>query len=572
MYRYFWSRHQILFAGRPALLAALHARGIPTMVLKGAALALSVYRDPGVRPMEDFDLLVPRRRALEAMAVLESEGLRPVVPDHERLVEVSHACLFEQDHERAVDLHWRLLATDSRPRADDSFWADARSLLVGGVPTLALSPADQLLHTAEHGVRYDPVPPLRWLADATLIIRTAGRDLDWDRLARETLARELVLPVRETLEYLREELDVNVPVAILGGLAVAPVSWLMRVEHALAQRPFSARAHMRVPLALQLTAYARGRRGTGWARALRELPGYLRATNGIHRPLVHHGWELVTEAAWTLARRWHGERRTGIPGVPVQAARGFHQLERRRGQLFRWSRSSASLRCRLAPGAYAARLDLGGLRAWEGDLEESLAIWFNDTPVPPELIDAVDGGLTFPLDAEAFVPRPLQVVRWTCAPRPDAIDPRRLGLPVFGLRFEPVSAQPSVHGCHAPESWGGRTFRWSRARALLRWRLPSATYAVRLDLGGLRSWAGDLERSLLLRVDGTPVPLAAIRPTPEGVAATLEPVMLGPGPVHTLHLECRPLPAPGDARALGLPIFGIAIDLAPPDAGKPGAC
>jgi hypothetical protein len=570
VYRYFWSRHQVVFAGRPALLAAFHARQIPTMVLKGAALALSVYRDPGVRPMEDFDLLVHRSQALQAMAVLRSEGLRPVVPNHESLVDVAHACLFEQDHERAVDLHWRLLATDSRPGADDRFWADARPLLVGGAPTLSLSPADQLLHTAEHGVRYDPVPPLRWLADATLIIRTAGSGLDWDRLARESVARGLVLPVRETLEYLRDELGVSVPAEILGALAAARVPWLERVAHDLAQRPSAARAEMRVPLALQLTAYARRCRGAGLVRSLRELPGYLRAANGIHGSLIRHAWDAAARAPWSLARRWRRDRRP-TPDVPVRLARGFHQPEQRRGRSFRWSRPSAAVRCQLPPGPYTARLDLGGLREWQGDLERSLAIWFNDTPIPPALIDPVDGALSFPLDAEAFLPRPWQVLRWTCAPRPEGVDPRPLGLPVFGLRFDPLSSRPSLHGCHPPERWGGRTFRWSRPRALLRWRLPPSPCVVRLDLGGLRPWAGDLDRSLALRLDGTPVPPAAIRPSPEGVVLTLGRAMFGPGPARALELECTPAPAPGDSRALGLPIFGIAIDPAAPGSVGPDA-
>ena len=40
-------------------LEALQAQDIPVIVLKGAALAESVYGDIGLRPMSDLDLLVP---------------------------------------------------------------------------------------------------------------------------------------------------------------------------------------------------------------------------------------------------------------------------------------------------------------------------------------------------------------------------------------------------------------------------------------------------------------------------------------------------------------------------------
>ena len=69
-YRAVWLRNQVIFDYTSGALRELAAAGIPTLVLKGVALALLDYRDPGVRAMSDGDLLVPWREADRAHAVL----------------------------------------------------------------------------------------------------------------------------------------------------------------------------------------------------------------------------------------------------------------------------------------------------------------------------------------------------------------------------------------------------------------------------------------------------------------------------------------------------------------------
>ncbi len=51
--------------------AALTTAGIPALWLKGAALALTIYPDPALRPMIDLDVLVPIDRCTEALAILQ---------------------------------------------------------------------------------------------------------------------------------------------------------------------------------------------------------------------------------------------------------------------------------------------------------------------------------------------------------------------------------------------------------------------------------------------------------------------------------------------------------------------
>ena len=51
-------RNRVLFASLAEIAAALTGRGVELIPLKGAALAHRVYGNPGLRPMQDLDLLV----------------------------------------------------------------------------------------------------------------------------------------------------------------------------------------------------------------------------------------------------------------------------------------------------------------------------------------------------------------------------------------------------------------------------------------------------------------------------------------------------------------------------------
>src|SRR5712691_11019679 len=59
IYRLTWFKNQLLFHAADGLLAALERADIPTILLKGAALVTTAYRDVGLRAMADFDILIP---------------------------------------------------------------------------------------------------------------------------------------------------------------------------------------------------------------------------------------------------------------------------------------------------------------------------------------------------------------------------------------------------------------------------------------------------------------------------------------------------------------------------------
>lgn len=193
LHHYHRYRNQVLLHRAGEAAAAFRSADIPTLVLKGAALAVLHYGSLGARPMEDVDLLVPRPRIHDAMRVLREAGFAPGTPSPEERIAIRHAELFQDGAGRGVDLHWYALW--QQPFDDDDFWQGAVSMPLGGETVLALNPVDQILHACVHGAGWNPVSPIRWVADAMIVLRSA-ETVDWSRLIDRAVARRLIVPVR----------------------------------------------------------------------------------------------------------------------------------------------------------------------------------------------------------------------------------------------------------------------------------------------------------------------------------------------------------------------------------------
>lgn len=228
------ARTGVVLAGAGRVLAALRTAGIETLVLKGGALVAGYYRDAGVRPMSDVDVLVPTSAATSAVEVLGRHGWSPRHRWSTRAVSMTHAAVFDDTHRTPVDLHWHVFAECCRPDDDAALWTRSIAFELAGVATRALSPADQLLHVCVHGEKWVHVPGIRWVADAVVVIR-AG-EVDWSRLVEQAVRRRFVLRLARQLAYLRQIVDAPVPGDVLALLAAAPVSRLERLEQALGVR------------------------------------------------------------------------------------------------------------------------------------------------------------------------------------------------------------------------------------------------------------------------------------------------------------------------------------------------
>ena len=240
VYRYYLYKNEILMYRIGSLLAAFEAAGINTMVLKGAALIQLYYRESGLRPMLDADVLVPAHQAEQAMELLARlrwksvRHMRPAIR-----IPIQHSTPFEDEGGRQLDLHWHLLWECFNANDDADYWANAIQIQIGGVQTLALSPTDQLLHTCWHGARWNEVPPIRWVADAMAIMGQSAEKIDWARLMQKAQKHRIIMPIRDALEYLKKTFNAPVPDSLLKSLSAVHIPKIERENYEVSLNPMA---------------------------------------------------------------------------------------------------------------------------------------------------------------------------------------------------------------------------------------------------------------------------------------------------------------------------------------------
>jgi hypothetical protein len=288
-----WGENQRAFDRVLPLLRAFEEAGIEHIVLKGLALIARFYRDPGVRPMADVDVLVRSADVERASDVAGNLGWRPRYRLSRAFLRVKHAGPLDHPAGFVCDVHWRVFEEAGASEADRDFWAAAEPAEFQGTRFRVLAPTDQLLHVCGHAARWQPVPAIRWVADAMVILREAP--IDWPRFLAHTVERRFVLRMRQMLGYLRLALAATVPSLVAAELARRPVTLLERLEHLVRTREHRVLGELPTYVFNCLR---------GEPRPMLALPGYLRDAWG----LASVG-EVVPHALSLAARRV----RTAIP-------------------------------------------------------------------------------------------------------------------------------------------------------------------------------------------------------------------------------------------------------------------
>ncbi len=244
IYKQTWVKNNFLFITSKHILHLFENQGIKTLVLKGAALALRYYQDLGLRSMQDFDILVPIRHRREAINLLRTNGFYPVILSKSRLSEsflnIQHSWGFINPAKQNVDLHWHTMYECLTLEANDFFWNGADDLVVFGIKTKTLNASDQIIHICAHGISGNVVPPVRWIADAIMIIDKSGDTIDWDRIVYVAQKYSLNLILYKSLTYLYETFYRNIPVAFLDKLSRLPVKRYMLWEWKIRTRPVTS--------------------------------------------------------------------------------------------------------------------------------------------------------------------------------------------------------------------------------------------------------------------------------------------------------------------------------------------
>jgi hypothetical protein len=246
------------------LVGALEEAGIPSIPLKGAVLAHTLYPDPALREFSDIDILVREGDLSRAKQVLSSLGFLLTRSDLAGAQETAfrwrmYAYFFLRPTDGlVVDLHWKLAPTYLLTAIPvETLWDQIRSCRIGGLELRSFSPEVTLLLLCFHGAKHGPVPwpRLKWLCDLSQLLRIYP-DLNWQKLFVSADAsgcgRMVDLGLRLARELLGAPLPETIECRVRSDAAVASITALVG-ERLLQDRrgPINRLERMRQQLGLR---------------------------------------------------------------------------------------------------------------------------------------------------------------------------------------------------------------------------------------------------------------------------------------------------------------------------------
>lgn len=238
-----WQALQIL----QSLLADFDRAAIPVVVLKGGALATTLYPEPALRPMIDLDLLIPRAQIKKADSLLLEQGF--VSP-----VEMSTGFGLELMNYRAYDrgginpghieLHWHLFKSPyyCRRVPIQWFWDRTTEITINGERTQVLTQPAQFLHLASHFALHHLADGLIWSYDLALLMAHQAEPVDWDVILNAAERFGLVTSLQLALSRVAETWGVIAPATQVARLERFHSFWRDRAAFSLMLAP---RAHAR---------------------------------------------------------------------------------------------------------------------------------------------------------------------------------------------------------------------------------------------------------------------------------------------------------------------------------------
>ena len=178
----------------------------PPVVLKGAALATTLYQDPSLRPMSDLDLLVRPEDVgtwSEALSGLGYVRTHPAMASGAAESAHFQIAFRSAHHQNVVELHWSLIGPASDWRAPEVAWFWDQTEPWNGVarPARMLTPLANVLYLSAHVMLQHGVAgaKLLWLYDLHLVVSSQAASMPWAEVLERAGAFEWDAPLAEAL-------------------------------------------------------------------------------------------------------------------------------------------------------------------------------------------------------------------------------------------------------------------------------------------------------------------------------------------------------------------------------------
>lgn len=195
-----------------ALLERLDDRQIPVVVLKGCALAATLYPDVSLRPLSDIDLLVPQWQFNPVRQVITARGYEPGIEmseDFPLLFMNQEHFLCKDRFPPKVEIHRHVLGSPyywSRAPVE-WFWRRTVKFSVNNYVGQMLAPEAQLVHLSTHLVLQHRNRGLSWSYDIALLLQRYRNELNWEEVFQAAhafgLVQALEIAIRDASELWR---------------------------------------------------------------------------------------------------------------------------------------------------------------------------------------------------------------------------------------------------------------------------------------------------------------------------------------------------------------------------------
>jgi hypothetical protein len=154
---------------------------IPSVVLRGSAIARELYQDPYCRVSADIDLLVRRSDVLQADAALSASGYRrgDALPLNFWLNRIHHAVYVHPETRSLIEVHWNFGIPSYFRLTSEEIWAEViqrESGQYGFTPEMTV--IQLLIHHHMHAFR-----ELKILVDVLWALHKYDGTVDWKALA-----------------------------------------------------------------------------------------------------------------------------------------------------------------------------------------------------------------------------------------------------------------------------------------------------------------------------------------------------------------------------------------------------
>jgi Uncharacterised nucleotidyltransferase len=199
-------------------LNAFRDKQIDVIVLKGAALAETVYPNRALRPMSDIDLLARKEKLTEVEATLLDMGylLEDRAKGKEFYQERHYHWVFSKKPDIDIEIHWHVKRPTGAFEIDiDELWKRAQAIKVAGVEALILSPEALLLYLCQHSWKHNLNGGIRPFIDIAETSRFHEGKINWREVARLSVAWQMNPCIYLGLSLARDLLDASISESFL---------------------------------------------------------------------------------------------------------------------------------------------------------------------------------------------------------------------------------------------------------------------------------------------------------------------------------------------------------------------